>query len=282
MKAIGTVNNHADSRSLDIIAMWKDSISAIETTKNPFSEQYTHYIIIHDPIHTTYSEEHSEWNRRFTENNPSASIVQYLYSRDNTHYVKGLFAENKAKIYAVIPYTNLDTPITPPQYPASHIGESRKEVLKHILPHIKANTLLDIGCGTGSATLQIAENNPQATVQGIDNSEALVKQCRFNSEVLRITNANFITASAEALPYRDNTFEVVTCLFSLHHIDRMDTALQEMHRVIKEGGRIITADPLEHNGKTTTLKEWKTLIENAGFMPTIREIAGAAVINGKK
>ena len=99
-------------------------------------------------------------------------------------------------------------------------GEEQIKKAKVILEHLtvkKTDELLDVGCGTGIATLLFYCENI-----GIDPSAELVKQCKFKAMV----------GKAEELPFPDKSFDIVISLTVIHHCD-VDKALAEIKRVAK-------------------------------------------------
>lgn len=57
-----------------------------------------------------------------------------------------------------------------------------------------------------------------------------------------VRNLSFIQANAEALPFPERSFDVVTIAFGLRNVTRKDKALEEMHRVLKIGGRALVLE----------------------------------------
>ncbi|AEH60950.1 Methyltransferase type 11 [Methanosalsum zhilinae DSM 4017] len=279
-EAIGTVFNHAYEDSLKILAFWKDCVSAIEMkndiyVKSLFSDEYSHYIIIHDPLTICYSEEKDEWNRRFSQN-AGISIVKFLKSEENIVYVKGLFAENSSSVYTILPYTMFDEKEA--QFPISDIENTRKKLMKELIPHIHGTNILDIGCGIGSITMEIAQHNPKASVYGVEISDNMVRQSKMNSMILKIENSQFQTANVYNLPFKSKSIDVATCFFMLHHLTDIPAAISEIKRILTDDGILIAADPMgHHHGPQFMEDDWKMLFEEAGFNSSVKKIGKAAV-----
>ena len=66
----------------------------------------------------------------------------------------------------------------------------------------------------------------------------MIKQANSKS----IKNATFIEGKSDELPFKDNTFDVVTCSQSFHHYPDTDKAMKEAYRVLKSGGIYILSD----------------------------------------
>jgi len=101
---------------------------------------------------------------------------------------------------------------------------------------------LDVACGPGAYPLALASRVQFA--RGIDITEEMIRQaCAFQAEK-QIPNAAFDCGEAEALPYANATFDLVTCQMSFHHMPKPEAALREMVRVTKPAGRIVIIDTL--------------------------------------
>ncbi|MEW6659638.1 MAG: methyltransferase domain-containing protein [Thermodesulfobacteriota bacterium] len=110
-------------------------------------------------------------------------------------------------------------------------------------PIYPGEAVLDIGCGGGFDSLVAARMvGPEGRVVGIDVTQAMLDTARSHLALLGLTNVSFQLAAAESLPFPDNDFDVVISngVFNLT-LDK-EAALQEAHRVLKPGGRLLLAD----------------------------------------
>lgn len=104
------------------------------------------------------------------------------------------------------------------------------KVLKHIPPNV---VLLDIGCGTKAAFLRYISPRIQKGV-GVD-----FKVDPFESRNLTISQLHF----SGQLPFPDGSFDVVTMLAVLEHIEHEAAMVKEIHRVLVPGGKLILTVP---------------------------------------
>jgi demethylmenaquinone methyltransferase/2-methoxy-6-polyprenyl-1,4-benzoquinol methylase len=81
----------------------------------------------------------------------------------------------------------------------------------------------------GYAEVTVADINPDMLRVGMERA----KHWRFGSQ------AKFVEANAEALPFADNTFDAYTIAFGIRNVPRIEAALAEAHRVLKRGGRFL-------------------------------------------
>lgn len=125
---------------------------------------------------------------------------------------------------------------------------------------------LDAGCGTGSTVERLARRPEIDAVVGIDlSSEALARACRFHRPWAR--------ASILALPFADNTFDLVTCFDVLQHVALGEDgrAVSELARVLRPGGLLLIRSNgrgwrrTEPGCRLYRLEEIKTLVKAAGL-----------------
>lgn len=95
--------------------------------------------------------------------------------------------------------------------------------------------ILDIGCGTGA---MLDELVPFGTVVGADFSPEALQFC-----VTRGVGAELARADVRRLPFADASFDVVTAMDIIEHIDDDKAASCEIFRVLKPGGRLLVTVP---------------------------------------
>jgi ubiquinone/menaquinone biosynthesis C-methylase UbiE len=113
------------------------------------------------------------------------------------------------------------------------------ELVRLAAPSPDACTL-DIATGTGFTALAVA---PQCRrVVGMDLTLEMVREARRLAGEQGASNLRFCVGDAEAVPFRDNTFDIVTCRHASHHFPNLARAISEMARVAAPGGRVILDD----------------------------------------
>ncbi|PMB11161.1 class I SAM-dependent methyltransferase [Fischerella thermalis CCMEE 5273] len=100
--------------------------------------------------------------------------------------------------------------------------------------------VLDIGCGTGEFERLLLTENPQQVITGVDISEEMLlvakQKCR------TYPNVSLQNASVSALPFANNSFDVIVSASAFHYFDDPDIALKEMRRVLKPDGKVVILD----------------------------------------
>ena len=96
-------------------------------------------------------------------------------------------------------------------------------------------TILDLGCGTGSMAFALAQRGDHKSIVGIDVSEVYIEFARSRTDDARI---RFEVADGSALPFEDNTFDRAVSQLVLQFMPDPFPAVQEMCRVVESGGLI--------------------------------------------
>ncbi len=104
-------------------------------------------------------------------------------------------------------------------------------------PHM---TVLDVACGAGHAADPLAPH--VRSVVGVDLTRALLDVGAQRLGDAGITNVLLQEGNAEALPFVDESFDIVFCRAALHHIGDPKRAVAEMVRVCRVGGRVVLMD----------------------------------------
>ncbi len=99
--------------------------------------------------------------------------------------------------------------------------------------------VLDLAGGTGDLARKFAKLvGPTGKVVLSDINEAMLAEGRKNLINRGIVgNVDYKIVDAEAIPFDDNSFDLVTIAFGLRNVTHKDQALREMHRVLKPGGK---------------------------------------------
>ena len=124
--------------------------------------------------------------------------------------------------------------------------------------------VLDVGTGTGVVAREAAHAAGNGVVVGIDSSMAMLRRA--------VTDGGgpiYVAATAIDLPFRDETFSHVLASFVISHFTRYETALFDMVRVLKPGGRLgLTAwGP----GEDEFSRAWRELAEQYAGPELLRD-----------
>lgn len=110
--------------------------------------------------------------------------------------------------------------------------------------------VLDVCCGTGDLTFEVAERGVREAV-GIDFSANMLAQARERVGSMPATktrNVTFLQGDALALPFEDDSFDALTVGFGVRNVEDLAGALAEFNRVVRPAGRVIVLEITRPDG----------------------------------
>lgn len=118
-----------------------------------------------------------------------------------------------------------------------HVHLKRLEIISELVGDDDNERILDCGCGEGHLLQRLS-----GVKFGVDRSDFALERARERNPGAEIRNAEITQ-----LPFEDGFFSIVTCSEVLEHIPEYRSAISEILRVTKPGGRIIISVPNERN-----------------------------------
>jgi len=117
----------------------------------------------------------------------------------------------------------------------------RRELVRAALGARPGDSVLDVGCGPGFYVTELLETvGREGRVVGLDVSTDMLAVAAKRAD--KHDNAEFHEADATSLPVPDASFERVVCVQVLEYVRDVPTALSEMHRALRPGGRVLVWD----------------------------------------
>lgn len=112
--------------------------------------------------------------------------------------------------------------------------------------------LLDVACGSGGPTLRISQETG-CVVAGVDLHEKGVEAAREQARAQGVEErASFHQGDAsEQLDFGDSSFDAIICVDAINHLPDRQAALEEWHRLLTPGGRLVFTDPITITGPIT-------------------------------
>ncbi len=123
------------------------------------------------------------------------------------------------------------------------LGKKFKKRVLGSVPVQDGQSIADVGCGTG-VFLEIAkEKYPHSRVVGLDPDKEALVIARSRLEKKKLA-AELTEGRVETLPFPDDSFDFVFSTLAFHHIpdEHKPKAIQEIHRVLRNGGKLLIAD----------------------------------------
>jgi 2-polyprenyl-3-methyl-5-hydroxy-6-metoxy-1,4-benzoquinol methylase len=113
----------------------------------------------------------------------------------------------------------------------------------YLIPQLRpGQQVLDIGCGPGTITTDLAQRVAPGSVVGIDNDPAPLGEARTEAQRHGVHNVSFAVADVHNLDFPNGTFDVVHAHQVLQHLAEPVAALREMRRVCTPGGIVAARD----------------------------------------
>lgn len=113
------------------------------------------------------------------------------------------------------------------------LEEFLRQIIRNPKSEIQNPKILDVGCGTGANLEMLAQFGES---EGVDVSDDALDFCK--AKGLKVHKG-----LAEKLPFEDESFDVVTALDVVEHLDDDVSGLKEIHRVLKTGGKTLIFVP---------------------------------------
>jgi ubiquinone/menaquinone biosynthesis C-methylase UbiE len=146
---------------------------------------------------------------------------------------------------------------------------------------------LDVATGAGHTAYAFAPH--VARVWATDITEEMMSLVREQADKRGLANLRVAYAKAEALPFEDDTFDLVTCRIAPHHFESIAGFLDEARRVLKRTGTFALVDNVVPEGsvgdymnaferfrdpshiRAWTMQEWRDALRQHGFAVTHEE-----------
>ena len=106
----------------------------------------------------------------------------------------------------------------------------------------KGDKILDLACGPGVITTQLAKNDNTASITGMDLNQELLEFARSEAKRNNINSINFIHGDVYEPPLKDSQFDFIYARLLFQHLKKPKKALNAIYRLLKPGGRICIFD----------------------------------------
>ena len=160
------------------------------------------------------------------------------------------------------------------------LGKSLERLVELTKPQ-KTWRALDVATGGGHVAYTFAPHVER--MWATDITQEMLDMVKVEAQKRGLANIRTAYAKAEALPFEDASFDLVTCRIAPHHFDSIPEFLGEVHRVLKPRGLFAVVDNVVPEGsvgdyinaferfrdpshlRTWTIDEWRVALKSHGF-----------------
>lgn len=166
----------------------------------------------------------------------------------------------------------------------SHRWRTAENSAGYLLPHLRrGQSLLDVGCGPGTVTVDLARRLAPGEVVGLDNAAVVLEDARAAAAGAGLVNLRFLEGDAYQLPFEDDSFDVVHAHQVLQHLTDPVAALREMKRVARPGGIVAVRDAdyaaMTWYPPSAALDEWLALYHEVTQVNDAQADAGRRLLS---
>lgn len=140
------------------------------------------------------------------------------------------------------------------------IADSAQYFEPYLVPGMR---LLDVGCGPGSITVEMAERIGDGVVVAFDAEPGVIDHAIGLARDRNVTNVEFMVANAYAMPYPDDAFDAAHAHQVLQHVADPVRVIEEMRRVVRPGGVVAARDAdygtMVHTPEQGGMVAWREL-----------------------
>jgi ubiquinone/menaquinone biosynthesis C-methylase UbiE len=142
-----------------------------------------------------------------------------------------------------------------------------KHNLDKLIEGAKGKKVLDAGAGTGRLAIRL--HNAGAKVTALDLSPEMLSNIRRKKPGIEVVEGDM-----EAMPFEDSSFDMVFSSLAMVHLKKVDTFLEEVHRVLRDGGQAVLVNVHYRKPLILSDKQGKFIIACYNHFPRhVREAA---------
>jgi tRNA (cmo5U34)-methyltransferase len=140
------------------------------------------------------------------------------------------------------------------------------EMIARLLDYLPANAqrVLELGCGTGNLSLQLAESLPLAALTLVDGSPEMIELVRSRIEEWRPISSQrtrYVVARFEELDLAPRAFDLVVSSISLHHVRDKARLYERIRSLTSDGGRFCFADQIRGEPESNHRLNWERWLD---------------------
>ncbi len=141
----------------------------------------------------------------------------------------------KSKVKVLDSVTGYDLASSAYDKKIPYLNSFEKNAVLPILGDLKGKSVLDVGAGTGRLSILLVQVGAEVTA--LDVSEEMLKVLNRKNKHIKT-----VVGEAEALPFPDNSFDIITAAFLIVHLKNPRRFFDEVYRVLKDGGKFLVTN----------------------------------------
>lgn len=148
----------------------------------------------------------------------------------------------------------------------SHTWRTVENSAAYLVPSIRPGlSVLDVGCGPGTITVDLARRVAPGRVTGLDAAAGVLEQATAHAAEEGVDTVEFVVGDAYATGFDDDSFDIVHTHQTLQHVADPVAVLRELRRIVKPGG-VVAARDVDYAGtivhpSTPGLERWAALYQ---------------------
>lgn len=115
------------------------------------------------------------------------------------------------------------------------------QLVREYIGDVSGQSILEVACGGGGFVQKLSQAGAVAT--GCDFSYAALRAAHARLGLAKGNSSSFVQGDAQSLPFADSSFHAIISCETIEHLPRVLTAIKEMHRVTRPGGKLFLTTP---------------------------------------
>jgi trans-aconitate methyltransferase len=117
------------------------------------------------------------------------------------------------------------------------------DLMRYVIIH-ESDKILDVGCGDGKITAELANKVPHGSIIGVDISPAMIEFAKEAFPQKKFSNLQFLLKDAQALDFNDDEFNIIFSFTAIQWVQNHNAFLERAHKSLKPSGILAITMPM--------------------------------------